>query len=108
VENNYWSGFSWETIAVIKIARYVFPIIMLWAMLSGIVLFWRASSKPNFLCIWSYTKEQIEYKKKKRDEAKEKWPKWLKTFDTKVQKANTWQPGFIKRYHQKRKLGKKV
>jgi hypothetical protein len=108
VEEGYWSGFTWETIAVITIARYIFPIIMLWGMLTGIILFCRASSKPNFLCIWACTKEEIEYKKKKSEESKEKWPKWLKTFDSKVQKANAWQPGFIKRYYQKRKSEKKV
>ena len=108
VSEGYWSGFSWETIAVINIARYTFPIIILWGTLTGIVLLWRSSSKPGFLCIWAYTKEEIEYRKKKSEEAKEKWPKWLKTFDSKVQKANAWQPGFIKRYHLKRKSGKKV
>lgn len=107
-EHNYWSGFSWETIAVIRIARYTFPIIMLWAMLTVIVLLSKASSKPNFLCIWSYTKEEIDYQKKKSAEAKEKWPKWLKTFDSKVQKANAWQLGFVKRFWLKRKSGKKV
>lgn len=108
VTKGYWSGFSWETIAVIHIARYVFPVVVFWIVLTGIVLFWKAASKPNFLCIWSYTKEEIEYHEKKRADAKEKWPKWLKTFDSKMQKSNTWQPSFIKRYYQKRKSEKKV
>jgi hypothetical protein len=76
VLNDFYPGLGWESIAFLNIAVKTGP----WILLLGVLIFLRYFFRyllyfthPNFMCIWKYTKEEIQCVKDKKASNKEKF-----------------------------------